>query len=152
MVVLHHPSILNIPILKSCSTSAKLNYLAAVTLSPDLITAEISKLSLSNRLVISQNYFKFCIVFSYMKSPSSPSESESLLHPSTSESRTISLIFYVTFDLYVCCSVTFLLKLSGRLHHQTRLASRGCYIQTICNWLATNCTQEMILQHVSTML
>ena len=49
VAVIHHPSGLNIPTLESCSTSAKLNYLAAVTLSPDPMIAEISHFSLSSR-------------------------------------------------------------------------------------------------------
>ena len=48
IAVIHHPSVLNIPTLESCSTSAKLNYLAAVTLSPDPMIAEISHFSLSS--------------------------------------------------------------------------------------------------------
>ena len=46
VAVIHHPSVLNIPTLESCSTSVKLNYLAAVTLSPDPMIAEISHFSL----------------------------------------------------------------------------------------------------------
>ena len=48
VTVIHHASVLNIPTLESCSTSAKLNYLAAVTLPPDPMIAEISHFSLSN--------------------------------------------------------------------------------------------------------
>ena len=48
VAVIHHPSVFNIPTLESCSTSAKLNYLAAVTLSPDPMIAEISHFSLSS--------------------------------------------------------------------------------------------------------
>ena len=50
VAVIHHPSVLNIPTLESCSTSAKLNYLAAVILSPDPMIAEISHFSLSNSI------------------------------------------------------------------------------------------------------
>ena len=50
--VIHHPSVLNILTLESCSTSAKLNYLAAVTLSPDRMIAEISYFSLLNSLAM----------------------------------------------------------------------------------------------------
>ena len=45
--IIHHPSVLNIPILESCSTSAKLNYLAAMTPSLDSMIEEISHFSLS---------------------------------------------------------------------------------------------------------
>ena len=38
VAVIHHPSVFNILTLESCSTSAKQNYLAAVTLSPDPMT------------------------------------------------------------------------------------------------------------------
>ena len=48
VAVIHYPSVLNIPTLESCSMSAKLNYLAAVTLSPDPMIAEISHFSLSS--------------------------------------------------------------------------------------------------------
>ena len=48
VAAIHHPSVLNIPTIESCSTSAKLNYLAAVTLSPDPMIAEISHISLSS--------------------------------------------------------------------------------------------------------
>ena len=48
VAVIHHPSVLNIPTIESCYTSAKTNYLAAVTLSPDPMIAEISHFSLSS--------------------------------------------------------------------------------------------------------
>ena len=48
VAVIHHPAVLNIPTLESCSTSAKISYLAAVTLSPDPVIEEISGIALSN--------------------------------------------------------------------------------------------------------
>ena len=47
VAVIHHPLILNIPALDSCSTSAKLFYLSAITLSPDPLIKEISHNALS---------------------------------------------------------------------------------------------------------
>ena len=47
VTVIHHPSVLSISTLENCSTSAKLNYPAAVTLSPNLMMADISHFSLS---------------------------------------------------------------------------------------------------------
>ena len=46
VAVIHHPSVLNIPTIEICSTSAKLNYLAAVTLSPSNVSRNLPFLSL----------------------------------------------------------------------------------------------------------
>ena len=48
VAVIHHPSVLNIQTLESYSTSAKISYLAAVTISPDPMIKEISHIALSN--------------------------------------------------------------------------------------------------------
>ena len=48
VAVIHHPSVLNIPTLESYSTSAKISYLAAVTVSPDPMIQEISHIALSS--------------------------------------------------------------------------------------------------------
>ena len=42
VAVIHHPSILNIPALDSCFTSAKLSYLSPITLSPGPLIEQIS--------------------------------------------------------------------------------------------------------------
>ena len=48
VAVIHHPSVLNILSLESCSTSAKISYLATVTLSSDPMIEEISRIALSS--------------------------------------------------------------------------------------------------------
>ena len=47
IAVIHHPSVLNIPTLESCSTSAKISYLATVTLSSDPIIVRKSHVRIS---------------------------------------------------------------------------------------------------------
>ena len=47
VAVIHHPSVLNIPTIESCSTKSKLSFLSAVTLSPDPLIKEISASALS---------------------------------------------------------------------------------------------------------
>ena len=48
VAVIHHPSVLNIPRLESYSTSAKISYHAAVTISPDPMIQDISHIALSS--------------------------------------------------------------------------------------------------------
>ena len=48
VAVIHHPSVLNIPTLESCSTSAKISYLATVTLSSDPMIKKILRIALSS--------------------------------------------------------------------------------------------------------
>ena len=57
MLLFHHPAVLDFPFLQEFRTKAKLTYLSAVTLSADLLIAEISSLALRDLSEKSQCFF-----------------------------------------------------------------------------------------------